>query len=68
MNEAQLFTVRVWRQATEFRAALCAVGEERTELFTDATAVADYLQQASEACRSARRGPDVPIPTERGPR
>lgn len=43
MDEAQLFTVRVWWHAQQFRAAVRAVGEERTELFSEPAQVADFL-------------------------
>lgn len=64
MSEAQLFTVRVWRQQAQFRATLRAVGEERSELFTEPAAVAQFLEGASADPRAAAvpcdaRGPEA---------
>ena len=49
MDEARLYTVRVWQHAQQFRAVVCAVGDEGAELFTEPAAVAAFLQQASGA-------------------
>lgn len=43
MNEARLFTVRVWRSADDFRASVRAVGQEQVRLFTAPAPLADYL-------------------------
>ena len=47
MNEAQLFTVRVWRQAEQFRASVRAVGDEEAHLFTSPAPLADFLVHAT---------------------
>jgi hypothetical protein len=43
MNEAQLFTVRVWRHAEQFRACVRAVGEEHAHLFVAPAPLVDFL-------------------------
>jgi hypothetical protein len=47
MDEARLYTLRVWQHDHAFRAVLRAVGDEHAELFTEPAAVAAYLQRAS---------------------
>lgn len=49
MSETLVYTLRLWRAQSQFRAALRAVGEEHTELFTEPAAVAEFLRQASAA-------------------
>jgi hypothetical protein len=63
MDEARLYTLRVWQHAREFRAVLRAVGDEHAELFTEPAAVAAYLQRASGAGAPpllARNGGETP--------
>lgn len=43
MDEAQIYTVRVWRHAGRWRAAVRAVGEEHTQLFTEPAPLALWL-------------------------
>lgn len=62
MSETLVYTLRLWRAQAQFRAALRAVGEERTELFTEPAAVADFLRQAS-----AGQPGDEPEPGQAGP-
>lgn len=58
MNEARLYTLRIWRHHDAFRAALRAVGEVQTELFTEPAAVADHLDRAlGPAVPAAPAGP-----------
>ena len=64
MNEAQLFTVRVWRQSEQFRASVRAVGEERVHLFTAPTPLAAFLFDAAD--RSTQRDKPCPEPPARG--
>lgn len=49
MDEARLYTLRVWQHDHAFRAVLRAVGEEHAEHFTEPAAVAAYLHWASGA-------------------
>jgi len=49
MDEARVFTVRVWRHAQQFRAAVRAVGDERASLFTEPALMTEFLLQASAA-------------------
>jgi hypothetical protein len=63
MDEARLYTLRVWQHDHAFRAVLRAVGDEHAELFTEPAAVAAYLQQASGAGAPpllARNGGETP--------
>ncbi len=48
MNEAQIFTVRVWRQAEHFRASVRVVGEEQARLFTAPAPLAAFLLDAAD--------------------
>lgn len=69
MDEARLYTLRVWQHAHEFRAVLRVVGDEHAELFTEPAAVAAYLQAASGAALSAphaRNAGETPA-AEHGP-
>jgi hypothetical protein len=54
MDEARLYTLRVWSHDHEFRAVLRAVGGEHAELFTEPAAVAAYLRAASGATVATR--------------
>lgn len=63
MADAQLFTLRLWRQQTQFRAALRAVGEERSQFFTEPAAVAEFL---SSAC-GPEPAPPAPAPAAMPP-
>lgn len=45
MDEAQLYTLRVWRHAGRWRAAVRAVGDEHATLFTEPAPLADWLLQ-----------------------
>lgn len=53
MDEARLYTVRVWRHAGQWRAVVQAVGDEGAQLFTEAGSMAGWLLQAD---RPAARG------------
>lgn len=64
MNEAQLFTVRVWCQSEQFRASVRAVGEERVHLFTAPAPLASFLFDAAD--RSTQRDKPCPEPPDRG--
>lgn len=46
MSEAQIYTVRVWRQVGAFRGSVRAVGDEQCALFTEPRQVAQFLEQA----------------------
>jgi hypothetical protein len=61
MDEARLFTVRVWRHGQQFRAAVRAVGDERASLFTEPALMAEFLVQAS-AAGAAATPPLAPLP------
>ncbi len=61
MNEAQLFTVRVWRQSEQFRASVRAVGEERVHLFTAPATLAAFLCAAADhSTQGDTPCPDIP--------
>lgn len=45
MDEARLYTVRVWRHAGQWRAVVQAVGDEGAQLFTEAGSMAGWLLQ-----------------------
>lgn len=60
MSEAQLFVVRVWRQADGFRASVRAVGEEQARLFNAAGQLACFLAETVDALPS--------VPTDQGRR
>ena len=64
MNEAQLFTVRVWRQSEQFRASVRAVGEEHVHLFTAPAPLAAFLFDAAD--RSTQHDKPCPEPPDRG--
>jgi hypothetical protein len=64
MNEAQLFTVRVWRQSEQFRASVRAVGEERVHLFTAPAPLAAFLFDAAD--HSTQRDKPCPEQPDRG--
>lgn len=50
MAEAQLYTVRVWQHAGQWRAAVRAVGQENFQLFTEPAPLARWLLvQGSDA-------------------
>jgi hypothetical protein len=52
MNEARLYTVRVWRSAEQFRASVRAVGEEQAQLFTAPAPLAEFLLGATAGGRT----------------
>lgn len=64
MDEARLYTVRVWQHAQQFRAVVCAVGDESAELFTEPAAVTAFLQQASGAVVQYGAPATPPEPTD----
>lgn len=43
MDDARLYTVRVWRHAGRWRAAVRAVGDDQARLFTEAAPMAAWL-------------------------
>lgn len=49
MDEARLYTVRVWHHAQQFRAAVRAVGDEHTELFTEPARMLAFLLHDHDA-------------------
>lgn len=42
-TDAEIYTLRVWRHGTHFRAVLRAVGDEQLHLFTEPQRVAEFL-------------------------
>lgn len=48
MTEAQIFTLRVWRQQSGFCADLRSVGAERAEHFSEPAALAEFLRHCTE--------------------
>lgn len=46
MDEARVYTVRVWRQVEAFRASVRVVGGDEAELFTEPKQVTQFLEQA----------------------
>ena len=48
MDEAEIYTVRVWRHGGQWRAAVRAVGDERTQLFSAPAPLADWLLRQDE--------------------
>lgn len=59
MSEAQVYTVRVWRQLDAFRASVRAVGDEQATLFTAPAQLARFLEQA---CAPPAAAPAAPAP------
>lgn len=53
--EAEVYTLRVWRHGSQFRAVLRAVGGEQLHLFNEPRLVAEFLSHAEKA--PARREP-----------
>jgi hypothetical protein len=53
MDDAQLYTLRVWRGAGRWRAVLRAVGDEKTTSFTAPEPLAAWLRAG---------GSDAPVP------
>jgi hypothetical protein len=46
MDEARLYTLRVWQHAGQWRAAVRAVGDDGAWLFTDPVPLAAWLRTA----------------------
>lgn len=49
--EPEVYTLRVWRHGTQFRAVLRAVGGEQLHLFTEPRRVAEFLSEDDPAQR-----------------
>lgn len=53
MDDAQLYTLRIWHHAGQWRAAVRAVGDDRAQLFTAPEPLAAWLRAG---------GSDTPVP------
>ena len=60
MDQAQTFTVRVWRQAGAFRASVRAVGDAQAERFTEPKQMAQFLDRVCAPQPAATAAPTTP--------
>jgi hypothetical protein len=68
MDQVDLFVVRVWRFAPDFRVSVRRVDDEAVHVFSSAQSVGEYLSQPAAAVPRVEPSPAAPNLSEEEPK